>query len=174
MLSTDRPELRCSTCRSRQIREPVPWRTVSERTVMLESRSGGRHGQPADPRPRPRRRLGPFPVQRAGLAAPDPRHRLRIGLDRPDRPHRPGSSVAPSRRSIRPAAGSCTTPIGTNARPRRAWQPRWPRWLVDRVGADYLGNVVFVNLHDRGTDAGARPGRAGSPISSNCTVPDRR
>jgi hypothetical protein len=33
-----------------------------------------------------------------------------------------------------------------------AWTPRWPKWLVDRVGVDYLGNVVFVNLHDRGTD----------------------
>jgi hypothetical protein len=34
-----------------------------------------------------------------------------------------------------------------------SWKPRWPRWLVDRVGADYLGKVVFINLHDRGTDA---------------------
>jgi hypothetical protein len=34
-----------------------------------------------------------------------------------------------------------------------AWQPRWPRWLIDRVGANFLSNVVFINLHDRGTDA---------------------
>jgi hypothetical protein len=34
-----------------------------------------------------------------------------------------------------------------------AWHPRWPRSLVDRVGVDYFGTVVFVNLHDRGTDA---------------------
>ena len=33
-----------------------------------------------------------------------------------------------------------------------AWKPRWPRWLIDRVGVEYFGNVVFVNLHDRGTD----------------------
>ncbi len=33
------------------------------------------------------------------------------------------------------------------------WKPRWPRWLVDQVGVDYFGNVVFINLHDRGTDA---------------------
>jgi hypothetical protein len=32
------------------------------------------------------------------------------------------------------------------------WKPRWPRWIVEQVGVDYLGNVVFVNLHDRGTD----------------------
>ena len=32
------------------------------------------------------------------------------------------------------------------------WKPRWPKWLVDRVGVDYFGNVVFINLHDRGTD----------------------
>ena len=32
------------------------------------------------------------------------------------------------------------------------WKPRWPKWLVDQVGVDYLGNVVFINLHDRGTD----------------------
>jgi hypothetical protein len=33
-----------------------------------------------------------------------------------------------------------------------AWKPRWPKSLVDRVGVDYFGNVVFINLHDRGTD----------------------
>jgi hypothetical protein len=33
-----------------------------------------------------------------------------------------------------------------------AWKPRWPKALVDRLGADYFANVVFVNLHDRGTD----------------------
>ncbi len=33
-----------------------------------------------------------------------------------------------------------------------SWKPRWPKWLVDRVGVDYLGNFVFINLHDRGTD----------------------
>ncbi len=32
------------------------------------------------------------------------------------------------------------------------WKPRWPKWLVDQVGVDYLGKVVFINLHDRGTD----------------------
>ena len=32
------------------------------------------------------------------------------------------------------------------------WTPRWPKWLTDRLGIDYFGNVVFVNLHDRGTD----------------------
>ena len=33
-----------------------------------------------------------------------------------------------------------------------SWKPRWPKWLVDELGADYFANVVFVNLHDRGTD----------------------
>jgi hypothetical protein len=33
-----------------------------------------------------------------------------------------------------------------------AWKPRWPKWLVDRLGVDYFANVVFVNLHDRGND----------------------
>jgi hypothetical protein len=33
-----------------------------------------------------------------------------------------------------------------------AWKPRWPKWLVDRLGIDYFANVVFLNLHDRGTD----------------------
>ena len=32
------------------------------------------------------------------------------------------------------------------------WKPRLPKWLVDQVGVDYCGNVVFINLHDRGTD----------------------
>ena len=32
------------------------------------------------------------------------------------------------------------------------WKPRWPRWIVDQLGVDYFGNVVFANLHDRGTD----------------------
>jgi hypothetical protein len=32
------------------------------------------------------------------------------------------------------------------------WKPRWPKWLIDQVGIDYVGNVVFINLHDRGTD----------------------
>jgi hypothetical protein len=34
-----------------------------------------------------------------------------------------------------------------------SWKPRWPRWLVERLGVDYCANVVFINLHDRGTDA---------------------
>jgi hypothetical protein len=33
------------------------------------------------------------------------------------------------------------------------WKPRWPRWLVERLGVDYCANVVFINLHDRGTDS---------------------
>ncbi len=33
-----------------------------------------------------------------------------------------------------------------------SWKPRWPKRLVDQMGMDYLGNVVFINLHDRGTD----------------------
>ncbi len=32
------------------------------------------------------------------------------------------------------------------------WKPRWPRWIVGQLGVDYFGNVVFANLHDRGTD----------------------
>jgi hypothetical protein len=33
------------------------------------------------------------------------------------------------------------------------WRLGWPRWFIDRVGADYCAHVVFINLHDRGTDA---------------------
>lgn len=33
-----------------------------------------------------------------------------------------------------------------------SWKPRWPKWVIDRLGADYFGNVVFINLHDRGND----------------------
>lgn len=32
-------------------------------------------------------------------------------------------------------------------------QPRWPRWLVDRLGVDYFGNVVIVSLGKQATDA---------------------
>ena len=32
------------------------------------------------------------------------------------------------------------------------WKPQWPKALVDWLGVDYFANVVFVNLHDRGTD----------------------
>ncbi len=32
------------------------------------------------------------------------------------------------------------------------WKPVWPKWLVDRVGVEYFANVVFINMHDRGTD----------------------
>ena len=35
--------------------------------------------------------------------------------------------------------------------PRRP--PGWPRWLVDRLGIDYFGNVVSVELYGRGSDA---------------------
>jgi hypothetical protein len=34
-----------------------------------------------------------------------------------------------------------------------SFKPRWPRWLLGEVGREYLSNVVFVNLHDRGNDA---------------------
>ena len=33
-----------------------------------------------------------------------------------------------------------------------AWKPRWPKALVNQVGVDYFADVVFINLHDRGTD----------------------
>jgi hypothetical protein len=33
-----------------------------------------------------------------------------------------------------------------------SWKLSRPRWLVDRLGVDYCANVVFINLHDRGTD----------------------
>jgi hypothetical protein len=29
----------------------------------------------------------------------------------------------------------------------------WPKWLVDQVGVDYLGNVIRVDLSQRGSDA---------------------
>ena len=99
---------------------------------------------------RPAREPFRFSVRR--IAPADPRHRLRIGLDGAGRSHRATLSAGPSRRSVRRAAGSCMTRNGTKARTRSRWKPRWPRWLVDCVGVDYFGNVVFINLHDRGTD----------------------
>jgi hypothetical protein len=32
-------------------------------------------------------------------------------------------------------------------------KPRWPRWVVDRLGPDYFGHVVLVELRGRATDA---------------------
>jgi hypothetical protein len=29
---------------------------------------------------------------------------------------------------------------------------RWPTWLVDRLGVDYFGSVVFVDLYEAGSD----------------------
>src|SRR5262249_11978353 len=29
----------------------------------------------------------------------------------------------------------------------------WPKWLADWVGVDYFGNVVFVELGEKGSDA---------------------
>jgi hypothetical protein len=34
-----------------------------------------------------------------------------------------------------------------------SWKLHWPRWLVERLGVDYCAEVIFINLHDRGTDA---------------------
>jgi hypothetical protein len=33
------------------------------------------------------------------------------------------------------------------------FRPKWPKWLVDDIGREYLSNVVFVNLHGRGNDS---------------------
>ena len=33
-----------------------------------------------------------------------------------------------------------------------SWRPHWPKWMIDFFGIDVFHNVVFVNLHDRGTD----------------------
>jgi hypothetical protein len=38
-------------------------------------------------------------------------------------------------------------PVSQHARP---WAPIW---LVDLIGRDYFGHVVYVNLHNRGSDA---------------------
>src|SRR5205823_5057141 len=35
----------------------------------------------------------------------------------------------------------------------RAGQPRWPKWLVDRLGVDYFGDVLMVDLAGDGSDA---------------------
>jgi len=32
-------------------------------------------------------------------------------------------------------------------------RPRWPKWLVDRVGVDYFGSVVSAELFEAGSDA---------------------
>src|SRR5262249_43204158 len=40
-----------------------------------------------------------------------------------------------------------------NGNPIPNGRPWWPRWLVDRVGVDYFGNVVFVELGEKGSDA---------------------
>jgi len=37
-------------------------------------------------------------------------------------------------------------------RPVRTGTTRWPDWLVDRIGVDYLFNVTFVTLRYRGSD----------------------
>ena len=31
-------------------------------------------------------------------------------------------------------------------------QPKWPKWLIDRVGVDYFGDVVMVDLGEKATD----------------------
>lgn len=40
-----------------------------------------------------------------------------------------------------------------NGNPVPKGRPGWPRWLVDRVGVDSFGNVVFVELGENGSDA---------------------
>jgi len=40
-----------------------------------------------------------------------------------------------------------------NGRPFPSGKPRWPNWLVDRLGVDYFGNAVFVFLPEQGSDA---------------------
>lgn len=35
----------------------------------------------------------------------------------------------------------------------RNGKPWWPKWLVDRLGADYFGDVVFVELSEESSDA---------------------
>lgn len=37
-------------------------------------------------------------------------------------------------------------------RPVPTGKPRWPDWLVKRVGIDYLSNVTYVDLRYRGSD----------------------
>jgi hypothetical protein len=34
----------------------------------------------------------------------------------------------------------------------KKWQPPGPRWLVDRIGVDYVSNITFVNTNGRGSD----------------------
>ncbi|MGO9464253.1 MAG: hypothetical protein ACLQVF_08870 [Isosphaeraceae bacterium] len=37
-------------------------------------------------------------------------------------------------------------------RPVRTLMTRWPDWLVERIGVDYLSNVTYVTLRYRGSD----------------------
>jgi hypothetical protein len=39
-----------------------------------------------------------------------------------------------------------------NGSPFPSGKPRWPKWLVDRIGVNCFGNVVFVFLTEHGTD----------------------
>ncbi len=44
-------------------------------------------------------------------------------------------------------------PVGGRAVPAQNSPPRWPGWLVDRLGVDYFGHVVEVDLFGRASDA---------------------
>jgi hypothetical protein len=39
-----------------------------------------------------------------------------------------------------------------NGRPASGGKTRWPRWLVDHMGPDYFGSVVFVFLPEKRSD----------------------
>ena len=43
--------------------------------------------------------------------------------------------------------------MGGMALPVRNTRPPWPGWLVDRLGVDYFGSVVEVEVFEGGSDA---------------------
>jgi hypothetical protein len=40
-----------------------------------------------------------------------------------------------------------------NRNPVPNGKPWWPKWLVDYIGVDYFGDVIFVELGEKGSDA---------------------
>jgi hypothetical protein len=51
------------------------------------------------------------------------------------------------------ANGGTVTAMGGMVIPVKNTKPPWPRWMVDRLGIDYFGNVAEVDLFGRGSDA---------------------
>lgn len=64
--------------------------------------------------------------------------------------HRAGGSVRYDWEDSRRTGGG---PFGGMAIPVRNTKSPWPGWLVDRLGVDYFGSVVEVEVYEGGSDA---------------------